>query len=192
MRDFEVRSALLGALEQTFAADPATRIIGELGLRGGIVRVDVAVLNGSIHGYEIKSERDTLDRLPMQIEIYSQVLDLATIVMTGKHEERCFDLIPDWWGLMSARLVDGRVELEALRSPRQNPRIEESAFLEFLWRDEAIEILASAGATTGAKSASKDRLRRRLSEVIPFDQLHDMILSKMKARAFWRLPSPQK
>jgi hypothetical protein len=49
-------------------------MLDEFGLEHGEVRVDVAVINGELHGYEIKSERDTLERLPRQVKAYSAVL----------------------------------------------------------------------------------------------------------------------
>ena len=45
-------------------------VIDELGIMHGKARVDIAVINGSIHGYEIKSSMDTLKRLPRQMAAY--------------------------------------------------------------------------------------------------------------------------
>jgi len=36
----------------------------------GASRIDRAVVNGSVHGYEIKSETDDLTRLPAQARAY--------------------------------------------------------------------------------------------------------------------------
>ena len=65
--------------------DPQTLIVEELGIRQGAARVDVAVVNGSLHGYEIKSARDTLERLPKQSELYSSVFDTITLVTAENH-----------------------------------------------------------------------------------------------------------
>jgi hypothetical protein len=65
---------------------------GSFGLDHGQVFVDVAVINGEIHGYELKSERDTLERLPRQVEVYSAVLGRATLVVGASYE--VFDTLP--------------------------------------------------------------------------------------------------
>jgi hypothetical protein len=52
--DSDVRMLLINELEACYGDDPNTRIINELGIDFGASRVDVAVVKGIIHGYEIK------------------------------------------------------------------------------------------------------------------------------------------
>src|SRR5262245_26146770 len=59
--DAEIRHALRAYLRARYADKPGTAILDELAICRGQVRVDLAVVNGSVHGYEIKSDRDTLD-----------------------------------------------------------------------------------------------------------------------------------
>ena len=80
IKDIDIRQVLLKKLSAEYRYDPDTIIIEELGLCQGEARIDLALVNGFIHGYEIKSERDTLERLPSQIEIYCRTLDTVTIV----------------------------------------------------------------------------------------------------------------
>ena len=65
MRDRDVRQALLAHLAELHAGDPDTRIVEEMGVWCGTARIDVAVVNGELCGFELKSERDTLERLPL-------------------------------------------------------------------------------------------------------------------------------
>ena len=53
-KDAAIRPVLLANLQQR--SGPGTLIVEELGLCEGAVRIDVAAINGSIHGYEIKSD----------------------------------------------------------------------------------------------------------------------------------------
>jgi len=39
-------------------------MLHELGILNGATRIDIAVITGQIEGYELKSERDTIQRLP--------------------------------------------------------------------------------------------------------------------------------
>ena len=72
-KDQDIRSVLNQKLEKKYR-DADTIIINELGLLQGLCRVDVAVINGIIHGYEIKSEADTLERLPLQAKLWINLL----------------------------------------------------------------------------------------------------------------------
>jgi hypothetical protein len=47
-------------------------------------------------GYELKSERDTLERLPLQARIYSRVFDRVTLVTGLRHAGAAEDRIPGW------------------------------------------------------------------------------------------------
>jgi hypothetical protein len=63
MRDGDIRAALHAHLIVEHQEEPDTRFLDELSLCG-LVRVDVAVINGTLAGYELKSDQDTLRRLP--------------------------------------------------------------------------------------------------------------------------------
>ncbi len=115
MRDGDVRSALRGYLRERHASDSAeTRFIDELDLCGQ-VRVDVAVLNGTLAGYELKSAHDTLQRLPVQVDVYSKVLDMATVVLAERHLQRALPMLPAWWGGAGGR--GGRRQHRAPHAP---------------------------------------------------------------------------
>src|SRR5690606_31017878 len=102
-RDSDVRAALMKNVISNHLANPSTLVVEEFGLDRGGCRVDVAVLNGLMHGYEIKSDADTLARLPSQVTSYSAVLDKATLVVGACHVERALELVPNWWGIRVVR-----------------------------------------------------------------------------------------
>src|SRR5258708_25750888 len=83
--DRVIRTALLEELWETHRQEPEVRIIEELGITHGATRVDIAVVNGSIHGYELKNELATLRRLPQQMRIYNSLLDQVTLVVERNH-----------------------------------------------------------------------------------------------------------
>jgi hypothetical protein len=84
MRDIDVRTVLAAEVERRYKGDSETLIIHELSVCSGNARIDLAVVNGKLHGYEIKSDSDTLKRLPAQSEVYNAVFDQVTIVV-GEH-----------------------------------------------------------------------------------------------------------
>ena len=82
--------------------DSETVVVDELGLKHGRCRADIAVINGHFIGYEIKSDNDSLRRLPEQIDVYSAVFDRASVIVGEKHACAVKSLIPGWWGLILA------------------------------------------------------------------------------------------
>lgn len=99
LKDQDVRNVLLEELNSIYSEDENTIIINELGIDFGASRIDIAVVNGIMHGYEIKSESDTLNRLPKQMEYYNRVFERMTIVVDRKYYEETKNLVPKWWGI---------------------------------------------------------------------------------------------
>ena len=99
MRDADVRRVLRQRLDASYGTDASTIIVEELGLCRGTVRADMAVINGILKGYEIKSDRDTLTRLANQAGTYNRIFDTLTIVVADRHLERTEQIIPSWWGI---------------------------------------------------------------------------------------------
>ena len=121
MRDFDVRSALLRHLRDVHAGDSLSLIVEEMGIWSGSVRIDVAVINGELTGFELKSDRDTLQRLPLQAKIYSRVFDRVELVVGSRHLREARKIIPRWWGVKRATQKDGFVLLESVREAKINP-----------------------------------------------------------------------
>ena len=72
--DADIRALLIPRLLQD-AVRSNSLLIEELGLMSGEFRADIAVLGTKLIGYEIKSETDTLSRLPRQAAAYGAIFD---------------------------------------------------------------------------------------------------------------------
>jgi hypothetical protein len=189
MRDRDVRSELHRQLNTEHRGDPTTRILDELGLRHGASRVDVAVVNGTLHGYEIKSDSDTLERLASQVRVYTSVLDLATLVVGKKLAQRARKRVPKWWGIKIATedAKTGTI-LEDERLPTPNEKIDPIALAELLWRTEAMELLAARGASPKLLRSPRAILYRELALQLSLDQLRSVVRERLKMRKSWRDP----
>ncbi|MCH7713599.1 MAG: cold-shock protein, partial [Chloroflexi bacterium] len=98
--DAEIRRVLLSRLANEHAKQADTVFIEEFGICRGQGRVDLAVVNSVFHGYEIKSNRDSMRRLENQVTQYSKVLDRATIVVGDRHLTDILNMVPQWWGVL--------------------------------------------------------------------------------------------
>ena len=121
LKDLDIRTALHATeINRLCAADPSSRVVDELGIFEGACRMDVAVINGELHGYEIKSALDTLDRLPSQQSYYNQVFDRITLVADGCHIKKAMEIVPPSWGLIVADNVNGQAVLNEIWPARRN------------------------------------------------------------------------
>lgn len=183
MRDSDVRSAVRKELRGKYAGDPSTRIVEEMGVWSGAVRIDIAVINGKLLGYELKSNSDTLDRLPRQIEIYGKIFDRVTLVVGDRHAEKAMKVIPSWWGCMVASMNDDAdVTLRLERKARPNPDLDPIILVQMLWKEEAVAILEKYELANGWRSRRSSEIGKRLLSEIPFRRLAEEIRGALKVR----------
>jgi len=190
LRDFQIRSALRERLHLLHATEPDTAIIEELSLCQGDARVDVAVVNGSFSGYEIKSDRDTLARLPNQLAAYELCFDTMTIVVGLRHVKECMETLPQWWGIWEAVATEDGVKFGCWREAAPNHRIAPARVVQLLWKNEAREALQQIGVKPPSKSSRRD-LWAMLLAAVPPQELFQIVRSRIRARGDWRsAPTP--
>ena len=100
-------------LKKQFPDGSDSLVINEFGCAGS--RVDVAVINGRLHGYEIKSDCDTLLRLESQVPAFSAVFDRITIVVGSRHVDNLSGCVPPWWGVIEAVCACNGADLKTVR-----------------------------------------------------------------------------
>lgn len=187
MHDSDIRKALKAHLKTLYQDSPDTLILDELCLFQGATRVDVAVIDHEIIGYEIKSDQDTLARLPAQAELYNRVLDRVVLVVGSSHLDRVVSMVPDWWGIQEAIPANDSVMLVVRREPGVNPGVDPNALVQLLWRDEALAILEELGLDRGLRSKSRPAIWNALVEHMTLDELKAAVRSRMKSRPTWRV-----
>lgn len=179
----EIRDAVSAHVRSNHPDPVDTLIRYELGLCLGETRVDVAVVNGRLSGWEIKSGQDNLARLPRQVALYGRVLDEAVIVATCKHLKHVVDYVPTWWGLAEVAPDDsGRPVISYVRQPQDSPGQEPFAVAQLLWRDEAYEILAARSLADGLRRATRWKLWEVLVEQLTLTELRSEVRAYLRAR----------
>lgn len=187
MRDPDIRAALHSRLEARHGGDSETRIVDELGVLMGGSRVDLAVINGKLEGFEIKSERDRLVRLPRQAEAYSRVFDRMTVVCSERHAAGVAACVPDWWGIEVVHLVKDRPRIVRRRAARANPGVDPNAVVQLLWRAEVIDELDRLDRADGLRSKPRRILWDALAEALPARTLRAVVRDRLRAREDWRV-----
>ena len=164
------------------------RVVEELCLDDKSTRIDIAVVNGILHGYEIKSDLDTLERLPKQMSSYNSIFDQITLVVGEKHLYEAFNLVPDYWGIIIAKVDDkDAVYFNQIREASENNNQNKLSLAKMLWKNEALNILDNIGYAYGYKSKTKDVIYERLSEVLDIKTLKNKVRETLLlSRVDWR------
>lgn len=187
LTEIGIRSALIQFLLEERRDLGRMNCIEELGICGGESRVDLAVLEGTIHGFEIKSEKDTLSRLTSQMAYYGRALGYVTAVTSGKHIDALISQVPKWWGVFEAQRTPDRIVITPVRQSTRNPAIDPYAVAQFLWREEALDVLNDFGLDSGVRGKPRSKLWERLSDSLAVDDLTKLVSSKLQERNDWRL-----
>jgi hypothetical protein len=186
MCDLDIRLTLRKRLALEYQHDRSTLVIEELGLCEGMARVDIAVINGHIEGYEIKSDRDTLYRLPGQLEVYGKTLNKVTVIAGAHHINKITELVPQWWGIEEVSSGEGEISFKLIRRPSLNPSIDPYSVVQLLWRDEALEVLKDLGLSRGMLTKPRTAIWSKLAESLPVEELCAIIRSRLSSRENWR------
>ena len=187
MYDSDIRALLYKDLLKApmYINDESTIIIPEMNILNGYVRIDIAVINGLFHGYEIKSDMDTLQRLPRQAEYYSNVFDEMILVTTPKYIEQVQKIIPSWWGIKYYNTLN---ELITIRNCSCNNYVDPYSRLTLLWKDELIELLCQY-SDKKYKSKTKFALIDIIIKKVPHDIIIEHTREVIKLRENWRAGS---
>jgi hypothetical protein len=180
LRDSHIRSVLLRELTSAFASKDNDLILQEFGCNNA--RIDIAVVNGALHGFEIKSDCDSLDRLSTQAAEYGKIFDFVTLVVGRKLLDSAKIEIPKWWGITLATSVDSYVILETIRVPKENPSREAAALAQMLWKDEALRCLRRFGFRTVTSRNSAAEVWKEASRLLGLDTLAEEARNTIRAR----------
>jgi hypothetical protein len=186
MRDRDIRAALWSLLDDEHRHDPDTLVLDELGICQGAARADVAVVNGSLAAFEIKSDRDTLARLPAQAEAYQKVFDIVTVIVGERYIERIIRAVPDNWGVMQAYRDGSSAQLRTVREPQLNSQVDPLGLAELLWRDEALALLEERDLARGLRSKPRRVLWQTIADHLSLEEVGRAVRIQLKARQGWR------
>ncbi len=180
LRDFQIREALSKELMHKHASSPDTVVLEEFGCKEA--RADLAVVNGALHCYEIKSGRDRLCRLSKQIPAYSAIFDNVTLVVERNHLLKAREVIPSWWGIVLAIEQCNTVTFKTIRSGRSNIRLSGIMLAKMLWRDEAIRLLRLQTPRTELAKTPVSEIWQAIAESLPAETISAALRQAIKSR----------
>ena len=187
MREADVKRGLLKYLQDQRELENDAVSVEEICLGEGRTRADLVVVGERLLGFEIKSPKDNLARLPRQLEDYRTVFDEVTLVIGLKHLTGILNEVPSWCGVLLASRAGDVVTVEKFRPARVNLHRDRYALAQLLWRDEARAILKKYECGRGVLSKPRPQMWRRLADSLSTPQLAFELRLALKARGrTWR------
>ena len=185
MRDFEIRTRLKTSILKKYYSDINSKVVEELNLPVAKARIDLAVINGYLHGFEIKSASDTLQRLPSQLIAYSKVFDYLSIITEDKYHHKVINILPDWVGIYVCSEIKGEFKIKEIKKAILNKNIEGFYLAKLLWREELIGVLNQFNIHFRIKERNWI-LAETIAKNIELDVLSDIVRKKLKERITWK------
>lgn len=153
---------------------PEVTLGHKAGIGGANVsRADIFAVNGDISIYEIKTERDTLDRLESQLEMYRHVANRVSVVVAEKFSSK-IDTLPEDIGVY---LITGK-SIKKIRKAKSIP-ITTEAYLQYWWRLELKEIFRGF---VGWSKLDSETGKQKLIDLLTVDQIRNLTLYRLKER----------
>jgi hypothetical protein len=187
LREHDVRKLLYCTeIKERINQTKKARVIDEFQILRGQGRIDVALVDEALHGYEIKSATDNLERLPSQQAIYGKVFERMTLVADERHVEEAVKMVPKNWGLIVVGLKDGKPYASTLWPAIRNYDLDKLALAQLLWRDEAIELMEYFDLVRGFRTANRKKMWNHISISLTLEQLRTFVCFKLRTRKNWR------
>lgn len=147
--------------------------------RVGACKADLVILNGTSTVYEVKSERDNLDRLRDQVKEYRRVFSRINVIAAEDHVTAVAEVVPEDVGIL---LLSSRHQISTVREAVDRPdAIDPCAVFESLHRGEALKILDVFGVPK--PNVPNTRFHGEMIKIfsdLPPKDLHRCMISVLK------------
>ncbi|RYY18647.1 MAG: hypothetical protein EOO36_07680 [Cytophagaceae bacterium] len=139
-----------------------------------------------MHGYEVKGDGDTLQRVENQLRCYAEVYDFVTFVVTEKHLPKLLPRLPDWVGVLVAEADD--LGLRQHRPAGYNATVQRAPLAALLWVEEIKQFLLARGLAGASTLRQREVLQfLRTTHTITLSSLAQYVRERLIARLPERL-----
>lgn len=153
----------------------------------GTTRADVVHITDTfMHGYEVKGDGDTLQRVENQLRCYAEVYDFVTFIVTEKHLPKLLPRLPEWVGVLVAPADN--LGLREHRPAGYNATVQRAPLAALLWVEEIKQFLLARGLA-GVSTLRQREVANflRTTQTIPLSSLAQFVRERLIARLPERL-----
>lgn len=150
--------------------------------RANECRADVVAVNGTSIAYEVKTDLDSLDKLPKQLDTYQTVFDEIWVVTTPTLSSKVMTMAPLHVGIA---VLGSNMRLKTTRKPTSNKQhVSPEHIFDCMRREEYVAALRHlTGIAPIVAPARMYTECKRIFRNLPPDTAHAAFVSAMKSRA---------
>lgn len=160
-----------------------TRILEEFPM--GDSRADMLLVTKMrLIGLEIKSDRDSFERLARQIKDYEKFFDTNYLVVGTYHVEEAMHTVPAHWGIYEVyETAEGGFVMECVRSASMAVKDNTEEKLYLLWRNELMRIVRDYRLAKGSLQR-KDKMISKITQGLTVPVIQSEICAALFAREY--------
>lgn len=174
MNEKEIRSCLIEHLSRKH--EPSNTVfISELFVNNFACRADLVMANGQLSVFEIKSKLDNLERLPSQVENYTNSFENVIVVCAEKHIDK---VLNDYGSGIGVWLIqdNGQIIIKR-RSNKINLNVN-----SWLMHLSVIELKNLLRKYNISSMGNREELLSKVQKGIPKYKIREYVLSYFKSR----------
>ena len=103
-----------------------------------------------------------------------------------RHAHHVAEHVPDWWGIITVELEEGRPDFYVLRRPQANPKVDWKKKMSLLWRPELVHI-QEINQLPRYKEKSKQFVIEKILLRVPRDKLYRQISQELFERDYTKI-----
>ena len=152
--DIDIRPCLIDFLNSK-ALKPRC-ILEELHVHRGNAIADIVTVHSEAHCYEIKGDKDKIERLAKQGEYYNKVFRRISLVTTERKLNEAMKKTPTFWGIIVAYNSQGEMKFKHIRKTSTNPYFDKELALATLWKSELTNLNEEMKLAIPSKTNKRD------------------------------------
>jgi hypothetical protein len=150
-------------------------------------RVDILALSENSHAFEVKSQRDKLDRLNYQIPALKEYFENVSLIIPLESKQKIIEHLDREIGIITFKTKDDKIIFEIEREPTSIDDFNEFSQMELLHVDELRTIYSEYVRSPTMKLYRKD-LIHNIIEFIPRHKINELFKTTIRERGKVRNP----
>ncbi|VVA47758.1 hypothetical protein SERVES_01475 [Serratia ficaria] len=179
LREQDVKIAFIDWLYKKGLLDDAT-IINEMVVANWSRRADLAVANGHLQAFEIKSDFDSLKRLDGQLEIFTSRFEKVTVVCAPRFTYEVKKKVTPEVGVIEYFHDSKGIQFKIVQRGRTSPIANKKIYISFLLKKELQSLLVENNIKFFSESGRS--VLEKIAENISLSKIRLFVLSAIKKR----------
>lgn len=179
LNEQQVKVALISNLYQKGMLKDAT-LINEMVIANWSRRADLALANGHLHAFEIKSDFDSLKRLDGQLDTYIARFEKVTVVCSPRFTREVLKRAHKHVEILETAIENGSINFKTIRRGKLHRLTDRNILFGFLLKTE-LQIMLRQNEVPFTQAESRKSLEGKAS-TLSVGKIRSAVLAALKRR----------